>query len=70
MKNQSQDITTFVFTCNQMYSLDRPTGINTWHGNIYQHKRSTIIRKANTKLSVGHHGPLTKAKVGSGAIEE
>jgi hypothetical protein len=29
-----------------------------------------IIQNANTKLSVGQHGPPTKAKVGSGAEEE
>jgi hypothetical protein len=29
-----------------------------------------IIRTAYTKLSVGQHGPSTKARVESGAIEE
>jgi hypothetical protein len=29
-----------------------------------------IIQKANTKSSVGQHGPPTNAKVGSGVMEE
>jgi hypothetical protein len=29
-----------------------------------------IIQKANTKSSIGQHGPLTNVKVGSGAAEE
>jgi hypothetical protein len=29
-----------------------------------------IIQKANTKSSVGQHGPPTNTKVGSGAAEE
>jgi hypothetical protein len=29
-----------------------------------------IIEKANTKSSVGQHGPSTNAKVGPGAAEE
>jgi hypothetical protein len=31
---------------------------------------ATTIQKANTKSSVGQHGPPTNAKVGSGAMEE
>jgi hypothetical protein len=37
---------------------------NTEVNNVYN---VIIIQKANTKSSVGQHGPLTNAKVGSGA---
>ena len=29
-----------------------------------------IVQKTHTKSSVGQHGPSTKAKAGSGAMEE
>jgi hypothetical protein len=40
------------------------------NGEVNNAPNVTIIQRANTKSSVGQHGPLKNAKVGSGAMEE
>jgi hypothetical protein len=42
----------------------------TKNNNIQLISIRLIIQKAITKSSVGHHGPPTNAKVGSGVMEE
>jgi hypothetical protein len=49
--------------------MDGQTGIKPIVPSGYT-GRGLIIQKANTKSSVGQHGPPTNAKVGSGAAEE